>query len=184
MREHNPLHTISRRLRSAVLAVPMALALTGGVAVTVTMPTGAVAQDITEEHLRLGARFAEITGANQLYVNALTAQRRDIIRAIVSTNPDIGEMVTEVADVAYVEMAELAGPLFRDIAIVYATAYSFEDLQQIVAFFESDVGGRYVASQRATDQAVLAATVGWGDQVSVDFLARVRELLAERGVEL
>lgn len=184
MREHTPLHTFALRAKSALLALPVAFALTIGVAGTVTIPTTAAAQEITEEHLRLGARFAEITGANQLYVNALTAQRRDIIRALASTNPDIGEMITEVADLAYVEMAESAGPLFREIAIVYASAYTFEDLQQIVAFFDSEVGGRYVANQRATDQAVLQATVNWGDQVSVEFLGRVRELLAERGVEL
>lgn len=184
MREHTPLRTCMMHAKSALMAVPVALALTLGVVGTATLPTIASAQDITEEHLRLGARFAEITGANQLYVNALNAQRRDIIRALVTTNPDIGEMITEVADQAYVEMAESAGPLFGAIATVYATAYSLEDLTQIVAFFESEVGGRYVANQRATDQAVLQATVNWGDQVSVDFLARVRELLAEQGVEL
>jgi hypothetical protein len=58
-----------------------------------------------------------------------------------------------------------------------------EDLQ-IVAFFESEVGQRYVANQRATDQAVLQATVNWGDQVSVAFLDRVRSVLAERGIEM
>lgn len=185
MPQHTPLHTFAQRAKSTALALPLALALATGIAGTVTMaPTGAFAQDISEEHLRLGARFAEITGANQLYVNALTAQRRDIIRALASTNPDIGELITEVADLAYVEMAESAGPLFRDIALVYASAYTFEDLQQIVAFFDSEVGGRYVANQRATDQAVLQATVNWGDAVSVEFLSRVRELLAEQGVEL
>lgn len=184
MREHTPLHTFARRAKSALLALPVAFALTLGIAGTLTMPTIASAQQLTEEHLRLGARFAEITGANQLYVNALNAQRRDIIRALVATNPDIGEMITEVSDVAYVEMAESAGPLFGAIATVYASAYSLEDLTEIVAFFESEVGGRYVANQRATDQAVLQATVNWGDQVSVEFLARVRELLAEQGVEL
>lgn len=184
MREQTPLHTLAMRAKSALMALPVALALTLGVTGTAMVPTTASAQDLTEEHLRLGARFAEITGANQLYVNALNAQRRDIIRALVTTNPDIGEMITGVADQAYLEMAESAGPLFGAIASVYASAYTLEDLTEIVAFFDSEVGGRYVANQRATDQAVLQSTVNWGDQVSVEFLARVRELLSEQGVEI
>lgn len=184
MRNHTPLHAFTLRAKSALMAVPVALALTLGVAGTVTMPTLASAQDLSEEHVRLAAQYAELSGANRLYINALTAQRRDIIRALASTNPDIGPMITEVSDLAYVEMAEETGPLFESIARVYAARYPMEDLQVIVDFFQSDVGQRFLETRRDADQEAFQATISWGDGISVAFLARVRELLAERGVEL
>ena len=178
-----PFHTT---LRKAARAGAVMLALSGLAvpAVMVATPASAQQQEIAESHLRLGARLAEITGANRIYVNALNAQRRDIIRALASTNPDVAPTITEVVDEVYVDMAETTTNLFAAIATIYATAYSEEDLTQIVAFFESEVGQRYIANQRATDQAVLQATVNWGDQISVAFLDRVRTVLAERGIEM
>jgi hypothetical protein len=178
--------TIQALLRDAAKTGLVVLALAGiGVpALLNATPVMAQDQEFTEEHLRLGARLGEITGANQLYVNALNAQRRDIIRALTSTNPDIGPTITEVVDQVYVDMAGTTTNLFTAIATIYASAYVEEDLAQIVTFFESDVGQRYVANQRATDQAVLQVTVNWGDQVSVAFLDRVRTLLVERGIEM
>ncbi|GAB5511253.1 MAG: hypothetical protein Rhims3KO_26540 [Hyphomicrobiales bacterium] len=184
MRELTPLHTCAMRAKSVLMALPVALALTLGVAGTAVLPTTASAQDLTEEHVRLAAQYAELSGANQLYVNALNAQRRDIIRALASTNPDIGPMITEVSDIAYVEMAESTGPLFQSIAEVYASSYPIEDLQVIVDFFQSDVGQRFLETRRDADQQAFQATISWGDEISVAYLARVRALLAERGVEL
>ena len=182
-RSTHPMAAALARLTKNLLIGAKALALCLTFVVSFAPVGAAHAQEFEVEHLRLGAQLAEITGANRLFVNALNSQRRDIIRAVVSTNPDVAETVTEVVDLAYVDMAETAESLFRDIAQIYATAYSQEELAQILAFFQSDVGQAYVTNQRATDQAVLAATVAWGDGVSVDFLARVRELLGERGVE-
>ena len=154
------------------------------------LPTPVAAQDteqsepLSEEHVRLAARYAELAGANLLYVNALNAQRRDIIRTLASTNPDIAPTITEVTDIAYLEMAEQTEPLFREIAEIYARTYPMEDLQVIVDFFQSDVGQRFLEVRRAADQEAFEATVAWGDGISVSFLARVRALLEERGIEL
>lgn len=178
--------TAQAALRNAAKAGLVALALVGVTAPAFFVAPPAVAQDeqLTEEHLRLAARYAELSGANQLYINALNAQRRDIIRALASTNPDIGPTITEVTDMAYLEMAEATGPLFEDIAEIYARQYPMEDLQVIVDFFQSDVGQRFLETRRVADQEAFEATIAWGDTISVNFLDRVRTLLAERGIEM
>lgn len=173
-------------MRKAAKASLVVLAVAGLSAPVLTTATPAIAQDqeISEDHIRLAARYAELSGANLLYINALNAQRRDIIRALASTNPDIGPTITEVTDMAYLEMAEATGPLFEEIAAVYARQYPQEDLQVIVDFFQSDVGQRFLETRREADQEAFEATIAWGDAISVDFLARVRALLAERGIEM
>ncbi|MEM1286831.1 MAG: DUF2059 domain-containing protein [Pseudomonadota bacterium] len=153
------------------------------------VPTGSIkgahAQaELSEDHLRLGAQLAELLGANEVYITALNAQRRDIIRAIGSTNPDILDVVTEVADVAYLDMVDTTGPLFTEIARLHATTYSEAELQELVTFFESDVGTRYLENRRAVTQGTMQATVQWGDTINSVFLARVRALLTERGIQL
>ncbi|MFK7791794.1 MAG: DUF2059 domain-containing protein [Devosiaceae bacterium] len=176
-----------RSTKKTCTALALSLALVGGLAApSVILATPVAAQDAqpSAEHLRLAARYAELSGANLLYINVLNAQRRDIIRAIGSTNPDIIPLVTEVADAAYLEMADQTGPLFESVAAVYAERYSMEDLQIIGDFFESDTGQRFLEERRAADQAAFEASVAWGDSINVNFLARVRALLAERGVEL
>ncbi len=175
---------VSRILSTLAKSGLIALGLVALIVPATLTPTPAVAQELSEEHVRLAARYAELSGANRLYINALNAQRRDIIRALASTNPDIASTVTEVTDAAYVEMAEATGPLFEEIARVYASTYPMEDLQVIVEFFQSDVGQRFLETRREADQAAFEATIAWGDDVSVNFLARVRELLAEQGIEL
>lgn len=174
-------HTLSTLAKSGLVA----LGLVGFVAPAMFAPMPAAAQEeLSEEHVRLAARYAELSGANQLYINALNAQRRDIIRALASTNPDIGPTITEVTDTAYIEMAEATGPLFEEIARVYARTYPMEDLQAIVDFFQSEVGQRFLETRRTADQQAFEATIAWGDEISVTFLARIRELLAEQGIEL
>ncbi|MFN3225033.1 MAG: DUF2059 domain-containing protein [Hyphomicrobiales bacterium] len=178
--------TIQASLRNAAKAGLVVLTVAGISAPAMLTATPVLAQDEqpSEEHIRLGARYAELSGANQLYINALNAQRRDIIRALASTNPDIGPTITEVTDMAYLEMAESTGPLFEDIAEIYARQYPIEDLQVIVDFFQSDVGQRFLETRRVADQEAFEATIAWGDTISVDFLDRVRTLLAERGIEM
>ncbi|MBV6658186.1 MAG: DUF2059 domain-containing protein [Devosiaceae bacterium] len=147
----------------------------------------AVAQDQaapSESHLQLGSRFAELVGANNLYVAALNAQRRDLIRQLASTNPDITDLIREVTDAAYLEMADSTGSLFEQIAIVYANAYSEAELVDLIAFFETPVGVKFLEVRQAADQAAVQATLAWGDAINAAFLARVRALLAERGVQL
>lgn len=176
-----------RSVTKTIKALALSLALVGTAALPVAMaPVPAQAQDTqpSAEHVRLAAQYAELAGANQLYITVLNAQRRDIIRAIGSTNPDILETVTAVADQAYLQMADRTGPLFESIAEVYANRYPMEDLQVIVDFFASDVGQRFLAERREADQEAFEASVEWGDTISVDFLALVRTLLAEQGVEL
>ncbi len=168
-----------RLFGAALIAVGMA-----GSALPFVQPVHAQDQEISEEHVRLAARYAELSGANLLYINALNAQRRDIIRVLGGTNPDIVELITEVTDAAYLEMADNTGPLFQDVAEIYARAYPMSDLEVIVAFFESDVGQRFLEVRREVDQEAFAATVEWGDSISVLFLERVRTMLAERGVDL
>lgn len=178
-------HVKTQLARLTARAARLATVL--GVCAVMAVPAlyaGAVrAQDFDAEHVRLAARYAELSGANQLYISVLNAQRRDIIRTIVSTNPDIGATVTEVADAAYLEMADTTGPLFEAIAEVYAGYYSQEDLVTIVGFFESEAGQRFLTIRREADQSAFETTVAWGDQVGVNFLARVRALLQERGIE-
>lgn len=178
--------TVFGKAREVAKVSLVVLALAGLSAPLLTAATPAIAQDqeISEDHLALAARYAELSGANQLYINALNAQRRDIIRALASTNPDIGPTITEVTDMAYLEMADATGPLFEDIAAIYARQYPQEDLQVIVDFFQSDVGQRFLETRREADQQAFETTIAWGDAVSVDFLDRVRALLAERGIEM
>jgi hypothetical protein len=176
-----------RSLTQTLKAFALSAAVVGAFLAPATLSVQPVfAQDSqpSEEHLRLAAQYAELSGANLLYINVLNAQRRDIIRAIGSTNPDIVPTVTQAADAAYLEMADRTGPLFQSVAEVYANQYAIEDLQVIVEFFASDVGQRFLETRRAADQAAFEATVSWGDTINVDFLARVRALLAEQGVEL
>ncbi|MEM1284912.1 MAG: DUF2059 domain-containing protein [Pseudomonadota bacterium] len=171
------------RLSSQAIVGAKALALCLALAVPFAPAGVAQAQEFEAEHVRLAARYAELSGANQIYITVLNAQRRDIIRTIVSTNPDVGETVTEVTDAAYLEMADTTGPLFEGIAQVYAGYYSQAELETIVGFFESDAGQRFLSTRREADQQAFEASVAWGDQISVDFLARVRELLGERGIQ-
>jgi hypothetical protein len=133
----------------------------------------------------LGARYAELTGANQLYVNALNAQRRDIIRALASTNPDIGPTITEVVDKAYVDMAEHDWSNLFTIATIYARLPDGRPSGQIVDFFQSDVGQRLLANAACRpDQAVRRPQSPGAIRSASRFLDRVRTLLAERGIEM
>lgn len=139
---------------------------------------------LTDEHRRLGALFAELMDANQLYITPLNALRRDIIRQLVSTNPDISDVVTEAADEAYLDMATETGPLFGQIAELYAQAYTVEELETLIAFFQSPAGEKFRSVRRAIDRASIDLTFTWSDAINAIYLARVRELLTERGVEL
>lgn len=141
-------------------------------------------QELTAEHVALGARLAEALGVNELYLSSLNAQRRDIIRVLASANPDVAPTITEVTDEAYLEMASTTGPLFESIARRYAEAFSQEDLTALIDFFEGDVGSRFRERQGEVEQLVLQDTISWGNEIGARFLSRVRELLAERGIEL
>ncbi|MEM6711341.1 MAG: DUF2059 domain-containing protein [Pseudomonadota bacterium] len=171
-------------LPTSFLLVFGALPMASHVGLQLERPAAQEAEALSRDHIRLAARYAELSGANRLYINALNAERRDIIRALTSTNPDVASTITEVTDQVYLEMAETTGQLFEAIAEVYARTYPMEDLQVIVDFFQSDVGQRFLEVRRLADQEAFEATVAWGDQVSVTFLARVRTLLSEQGLEL
>ena len=105
--------------------------------------------------------------------NALTQARPDLVHDM---NTVLGELRPEF-DKQSDEMVDLS-------ARIYASLLSEQDIDAILAFFDSDAGKRYVGAQPLFLNQLVSGMQAWQQKISVNMMARVRQEMKKKGHDL
>lgn len=162
--------TIGRMISGVVLAGCIAVA-------------PARAQEIAESHMT--AAKAAIDGANAFRAfDEILPVIADKTRTLfIRTNPALTKEIDEVTNAVALELANLRPELDKTIMAIWARRFSEEELKQIAAFYQSEVGKKLATVEPEINALSIGAAKQWGDQLSTVMVARVREELKKRGFE-
>lgn len=165
------------------ILVSMSAALLG-ITLAFSSLSPSMAQELSPDHLALARKYVDITDGGQIYETTLIQTGISTMRTILSQNPTISDPVSEVIGEVINAYADKKGELFDQFARIYALRFTVDELNQAVAFYESDVGRKLTASGQQINTDLQAVMQVYQANLNVEFFAKVRAELRAKDIEL
>ena len=172
-------NTMTFLKKPASLLMALLLSLAGLLA---AVPAGA--QELAPEHLAVARKYVELTDKSGIYEVSLVKTAVDTMRTIISQNPDLTKPVDDAITKTLEEYKGKKGDLLDQFARIYALNFTVEELQQIVAFYESPVGAKLATANATLNQSLQTVMQVFETNLKSEFFAKVRAELKAAGFDV
>ena len=161
----------------ALVAVALSAAI-----LAVALP--AVAQEVPPEQLALARKYIELTDNASVYEITLVEIGIGTMRQIVTQNPELVDETDAAVGKILEEYRDRKGELIDQFARIYAVRFSVEELQEIVAFYESPTGQKLAQANTEVNSDLQAVLQVFTNNTRSEFFAKVRAELRAQGFEV
>ncbi|WP_186767181.1 DUF2059 domain-containing protein [Devosia ginsengisoli] len=161
----------------ALLAVALSAAM-----LVVAVP--AMAQEVPPEQLALARKYIDLTDRAAVYEITLVEIGIGTMRQIVQQNPEIMDETDAAVGKVLEEYKERKGELLDQFARVYAVRFTVEELQEIVAFYETPTGKKLAQANTEVNSDLQAVLQVFTNNTRSEFFAKVRAELRAQGFEV
>jgi hypothetical protein len=100
---------------------------------------------------------------------------------LLQQNPNLSKVLTEVADKIRTDLAPRFDELTNEMARLYATSFTEQELKDLLAFYKSPLGKKVISEQPKIADASLRFAQNWANALSDEVIAKMREELKKRG---
>ncbi|GEP00913.1 DUF2059 domain-containing protein [Methylobacterium haplocladii] len=146
-------------------------------------PAANTQAQVSPSHLALAREVMFNSGIARSFDSIIPALAEQIKKNTV-TRPELGKDLDEVIKSLQPEM-DLQKQRMIDVAgRIYAGRLNEAELKEIVAFFRSPAGKRYVETQPQVLDELVGAMQDWTQEVSEYMMIRVRAEMGKRGHQL
>lgn len=163
--------SLSRIAAVAILALSLAL----GAAAP------AVSQEIPPEQLSLARKYVDLTNRPGMFEAVLTPTVVRLSKLLTQQNPDISKQIDETILRVFEPYRTKNDDLFNQYARIYATEFTVDELNQMVAFYESPVGKKLVEKSLEFNAGIRAATDVYLRNFGTELMTKVRADLKAQG---
>lgn len=146
-------------------------------------PQAPAEPEITASHLALAREVMLSSGIGRSF-DSIIPTMADQIRKNAVTRPDLGKDLDEVLKGLDPEMTLQKNRLIEIAARIYAKRLTEAELKDIIAFFRSPAGKRYVETQPQILDDMVGAMQDWTQEVSEYIMVRTRAEMGKRGHSL
>jgi hypothetical protein len=166
--------------RGAALFAAVLLSLT--MAVFAAAPVSA--QEISPEHLALARKYVDLTDKSGMYEVTLVEMGISTMRQLIQQNPEISAPLNTAITKVLETYKGRKSELFDQFARVYAQRFTMEELQQIVAFYESPIGVKLAGANLAINTDLQTVMKVFNNNLRPEFFAKVRAELKAAGIDV
>jgi hypothetical protein len=165
--------TFSQITRRALCAAVIAGALVASGPVLAAPPTPAAMQ--------AAGKIAELTGATKVFSSLIPGVVEQSKLLFLQQNPGLDKDLNEIAAKMRADLAPRLSELNDHVAQVYAQRFTEQELQQLLAFYQSPIGKKMVAEQATVVNSSLHYAQDWANKLSDEVTAKMREELKKKG---
>ncbi|WP_197410738.1 DUF2059 domain-containing protein [Devosia epidermidihirudinis] len=144
----------------------------------------AMAEEVPPEQLALARKYIDLTDRAAIYEVTMVQTGIETMRLIVQQNPELMDKTDAAVGKVLEEYKDRKGELLDQFARVYAVRFTIEELQQIVAFYESPTGTKLAQANTEVNADLQRVLQVFTNNVKREFFAKVRAELRTQGVEL
>ncbi|RDV01966.1 DUF2059 domain-containing protein [Undibacter mobilis] len=162
----------SRGLRSAMLAV--SLLLSGP----------ALAQQPSPAALKMAGEIVKITGGLELFAPIVPGVVEQSRQFFVQQNPMITNDINEVAAQIRKDYESRVSEVHNKVTEIYAANLSEQELKDILAFYTSPAGKKFLVAQPKIIDESLKFAQEWANSLSDEVIGKMREGLKKKGHKL
>ena len=166
------------RLVSRLAAASVGLALLAGAAVAQTPPAQPNAN-----HMALATEVALSSGITRSF-DSVTVPLLEELRQMQVARPEIKKDLEEVVELLKPEMELQKKRMVATTARAFANHMTEAELKDVVAFFKSPAGRKYVEKQPPVFDQIMKDLGAWSREVEEYVLIRSRAEMAKRGHQL
>ena len=171
-------HMKMSRLTGLAAAALVALSLAFGAAAP------AVSQEISPEQLALARKYVDLTDKAQIYEATMVLTAQQTSKLLTQSNPELAQQIDEQIGKALEARRGKKDELFNQIARIYAVSFTSEELQQVVAFYETPAGQKLLTQSMAINQDVQTVMKIWTSNNGTEFVREVRAALKAAGYNI
>jgi hypothetical protein len=141
----------------------------------------AVSQEIPPEQLALARKYVDLTNKAQIFeaIAAMTAAQTS--KLLTQANPEIATQIDEQIGKSLEARRGKSDDLYNQIARIYAVTYTQEELQAIVAFYETPAGQKLASNAMQVNQDVGKVMQIYTSNFGTEFVREVRAALKAAG---
>lgn len=173
--------------RRTWLAAVAAIAAVGSVAPTYAQEAPAAPIQIdsfTPEQLALAQRAIAASKSNVGFDDILPVLSEQTKGLYIRSNPALASEIEAVADEVALQMVPKRRDLDKTIQEIWARRFTTEELEAIIAFYQSPAGSKLAELSPEMLALSVGAAKQWGDEISTLMVTRVREEMEKRGHQL
>ena len=163
-----------RRIQSLLGVWILALAL--------TLPGAASAQDITDAHLQAAWNAVRAVGADNGFDEALPNIAVQVQDLMVRQRPDLFEEIGDVVNDVVFELIIRRLDLNNDVARIWALAFTEAELNEITAFYNSSTGRKLADLFEVLLADTIGALENWYERLISEMVERSILELERRGI--
>lgn len=165
--------------RAAVLVALLFSMLAGSIGTSVAQQG-----EVAPEHLAIARKYVDLTDRVSIYEVTLVETAVHTMRTLLAQNPNMYEPVDAAITKALDGYRDRKGELMDQFARLYALTFSIEELEQIVAFYESPVGIKLSTANATLNQDMQSIMEVFQVNLRQEFFAQVRANLKEAGFDV
>jgi uncharacterized protein len=144
----------------------------------------AVAQQPTAGAMATAKELMQVKGATNMFDPLVPGIIESAKNAFLPTNPGLFRELNEVAAILRTQFASRRNEILDEIARLYAQRFSEAEMKEVIAFYKSPVGRKFVADEPEVIDQGLARTQAWSNKLSDDVLNRFRSEMKKKGHDL
>ena len=157
--------------------------LSAGLSVLIFLGAPAKADEPSPAAIQSANRLIAELGLIQSLNVVVPALFGEFEKNVVETRPELKDPLHQVL-VALVPEFEKGEPaVLDDVAHVMASKLTEAEIKEVLAFYESPTGKKFVAAEPAFVNELQTSGTAWRQKLANDLLPRVREELKKKGVD-
>lgn len=138
------------------------------------------AQDVPAEHLQAARNAISALGVTDRFDAILPSIMDRLTAQLIQAYPNLQDVISSKVEEEALKLATRRADLEREAALVYAKAFTAEELNQISAFYSSDAGKKLLKDGPIATRELLKAADIWTAGIARDLEQQANAaLLAE-----
>ncbi len=167
--------------KTARIAVFGIAAVVCGVLGLVFGASAAYAQEPSAAHLEAARKAISATKATKSFDGILIQAAGTLKSRLTADSPDKVDLISNIVDEEAIALAARRGALETEAARLFANTFSEAELNEVAAFFSSEVGGKYLDSTPILARELGKAARIWANGVNRDLGQNVAKKLQAAG---
>jgi hypothetical protein len=129
------------------------------------------------EALELAQTLSDLTGTRRTYDTLLPNIADRAKTTFIRANPQMQLGIIDVVDKVALELVERRAELDRELARVWAIAFTEDELKELIAFYETETGKKLSSRHSKILALQMAQADRWAQAISAEMAQKVREQL-------
>ena len=131
--------------------------------------------------ITLATQLLELKGGISAYdpaIDGVVIQHKGVL---LQVNPNLAKDINDVEQLVRKENAARREELHKEIAVGYASAFTEQELKDMIAFYKTPLGKKMIEQEpRAGEESTKRAQI-WIDKYAVAVIAKMRAEMRKRG---